>query len=154
MAGLRSIVINTKTGARGTPADFVENFKRLWAAPAALVEEFMDALSPDVRLVAPLGVITVGHERGLRSLRRLFAALPDMRGEIDRWAETDDALLIEMRFIATIGGRRLEWPNVDRFRFVDGIAVERVAYFDPMPLRRAFMRNFTAWKQLRRLRRG
>jgi len=153
MAMLGPIITNTTTGAKGTASDFVANFERLWAQPAPHVDEFLDSLSPDVRLVAPLGVVTVGREAGLRSLRRTFAALPDMRGEVDRWAETNDAILIEMRFIATIGGHRVEWPNVDSFRFENGVAVERIAYFDPTPVKKAFTRNLRALLQLHRLRR-
>lgn len=152
MTTLGPITTNTKTGAMGTAPDFVANFVRLWAHPTRHLEGFLDSLSPDVRLIAPLGVVTVGREAGLQSLRRTFAALPDMREEVDRWAETNDAILIEMRFIATIGGHRVEWPNVDRFRFENGVAIERVAYCDPTPLKRAFTRNLKSLLQLCRLR--
>jgi hypothetical protein len=152
MTTLGPITTNTKTGAKGSASDFVANFERLWAHPTRHLESFLDSLSPNVRLIAPLGVVTVGREAGLQSLRRTFAALPDMRGEVDRWAETNDAILIEMRFIATIGRHRVEWPNVDRFRFENGVAIERVAYFDPTPLKKAFTRNLEALLQLYRLR--
>ncbi len=152
MGDLDNIVINTKTGLRGPPRDFVARFEELWANPSAQVDEFSELLAANVRLVAPMGRTTVGHADGLRALRRIFTALPDLRATVLRWAETDDALFIEMQFTATIGGREITWWNVDRFRFEGGVAVERVAYFDPSVLRRAFLGSVRGWVQLSRLR--
>ena len=72
-----------------------------------------------------------------------------------RWSASDDVLFIEMTFRATIGGRIVEWPNVDRFLFADGRAVERVAYFDPLRVRRALLGSLRGWLQIgRRIRSG
>ena len=38
--------------------------------------------------------------------------------------------------------------SVDRFAFVDGYAIERIAYFNPLKVRAAFMRSPAGWWQL------
>ena len=40
-------------------------------------------------------------------------------------ASTDDGVLIEFRLIGTVGGRLIEWPVVDRFVLVNGVATGR-----------------------------
>ena len=71
-----------------------------------------------------------------------------IRGEVDGWAYLGDKLFIEMRFIATIMGKRVEWHDIDKFTFEDGVAVERHAYFDPMPIIKAYMRKPLGWLRL------
>lgn len=149
----QTVILDEPTGRRGTVADFVGVFTRRWAAPLVEFDRFLDLLSPEVRLVAPLDHTSVGRAAGLRSLRTIFAALPDFRAEVDGWAVSGDQLFVEMRFFATIGGRPLTWPNVDRFTFVDGLAVERHAFFDPLPLLLAALRRPSGWRQLARLSR-
>jgi hypothetical protein len=144
---LSDIVINTRTNERGTYADWVACFIDLWSAPAKNVERFMDVLSPEIRLIAPGVPLTIGHEAGRRAFRRVFKALPDMRGDVLRWSATGDTLFIEMTFSATIGRRPVTWSNTDRFKFKNGAAVERVAYFDPTPVRLAFLKSPRGWRQ-------
>ena len=59
-----------------------------------------------------------------------------------------------MVYSATLGKRTTRWYAVDRFLFAGGEAIERVAYFNPAKVRKALLRNPTAWKQLLRLRTG
>jgi len=151
---LEKVVINTDTGQLGTPADFVRRFAELWANPGIHADRFGELLGSDIRLIAPMTPTTTNRARGLRALHKVFAATPDIRASVLRWSETEDALFIEMRFTATIGGREVSWYNVDRFRFSDGVAVERVAYFDPSILQRALLRDPRGWVQLLRMRFG
>ena len=148
---LSDVVIDEPTARRGTVLDFVENFTACWADPPAHLHRFLDPLSPDVRLIAPLGNVTRGRRAGQRWLRKTFAALPDLHAVVDGWAASEATLFIEMRFRASVGGSPLEWPNVDRFLFVDGLAVERVAYMDPLPVVRAALARPTGWPQLLRV---
>lgn len=122
-------------------------FVDLWSAPAQIVERFTDLLDPQIRLVAPGVPTTIGHEGATKSFKRLFKALPDMRGDVTGWSATGDTLFIEMTFTATIGRRRLAWANVDRIIFKGGTAVERAAYFDPTPVRLAFLTSPRGWHQ-------
>lgn len=144
---MNDIVINTNTGARGTYADWVAAFVDLWSAPAQNVDRFTDVLDPQIRLIAPGVPTSTGHAAARRAFRRLFKALPDMRGDVLAWSATGDTLFIEMTFTATIGRRKLTWPNIDRIAFKNGAAVERQAYFDPTPVRLAFLTSPRGWRQ-------
>jgi len=63
-------------------------------------------------------------------------------------------VFIEFRLRATIGGRPFEWPVVDRFLLrEDGMAVERISYFDALPLLAAAAARPSGWRQLLALRR-
>lgn len=145
------IVMDPQTGRRGTMADFVERFRTIWAEPPKHLDHFLDFLSPDIRLVAPVVGSSVGREAGYRAFREAFAVLPDMHGVVHGWAASGNVLFIEMDFIATIAGRRTVWHNVDRFTFEDGVAVERRAFFDPLPLLAGFARRPSGWVQLFKL---
>ena len=119
-----------------TAAEFVEGFRRYWAAPS--LDGLSALLAPDVTLVQPLAP----RMRGLDEVRRQFgrdlrlAPRPPRRGR-------------EFRLRATIGGRPFEWPVVDRFLLRDdGLAVERVTYFDPLPLLAAAASRPSGWRQL------
>ena len=144
---LSEVVINTRTGARGTIVDWVVAFTDLWSAPAQNVDRFTDLLDPQVRLIAPGVPTTIGDAAARLAFRRLFKALPDMRGDVTRWSAAGNALFIEMTFTATVGGRHITWPNVDRITFGDGAATERTAYFDPTPVRLAFLGSPRGWRQ-------
>ncbi|MGB5809045.1 MAG: nuclear transport factor 2 family protein [Polyangiales bacterium] len=151
---LDAVLIDTDAGTRGTPADFVARFAELWSNPQLHAPVFGQLLGRRIRLVAPMTPTTTDRESGLHSLRKVFVAVPDLRASVLRWSQADDALFIEMRFTGTIGGRKVSWNNVDRFRFEGGVAVERVAYFDPTVLQRALLRSPSGWVQLLRLFRG
>lgn len=148
-----TVIVNTRTGETGDHAVWVAEFAEAWRGGCSRVDRFMDLMSPDIRLIAPGLKPTSGRDAGERAFRHMFDVLPDLTAEVQRWSAAGDALFIEMTFHATIGGRPTRWPNVDRFLFRDGYAVERVAYFNPLRVRRAFLRTPSGWLQLmRRLR--
>ena len=146
--------VDPRTGARQPLAAFVDAFARLWADPAAAGYRFLDLLAEDVVLEAPLVGESRGRAAGYAGLRRSFALLPDLRATTDGWAEVDGALWIAMRFCAEVGGRVIRWPNVDVFTFADGLAVRRVAHFDPLPLAWAVTRSPGHWRRFLRFRFG
>lgn len=143
-----AVVPDVDSRRPGGFAAFVDHFRTIWAAPQRHLDHFLDFLSPDIRLTAPIVGTTVGRADGYRAFRDAFRVLPDLTGEVTGWAAEGDRLFIEMDFTATIGGRRVVWRNVDRFSFVDGVAVERRAFFDPLPLLGAFLRHPSGWRQL------
>lgn len=115
----------------------------------------MALLDPEVLLIAPTRPPqSRGRIAGRAAFERAFRAMPDLRGTVRGWSADGERLFVEMTFHATIGGRRVDWPNVDRFRFHSGSAVERVAHFDPGVVRRAFLRSPAGLLQLARLRVG
>jgi ketosteroid isomerase-like protein len=130
-----------------TNADFVDGFRRFWAAPS--LDGFAELLAPDVQLVQPLAPTMRGLEEVRRGFEPIFAWLPDLHGEVDRWSANGDVVYIEFRLIATIGGKPFSWPVVDRFtRGAEGKATERVSYYDPMPLLAAALARPAGWGRL------
>jgi len=130
-----------------TAAEFVEGFRRYWSAPS--LDGLSALLAPDVTLVQPLAPRIRGLDEVRRQFGAIFAWLPDLRAEVDRWSSAGNVVFIEFRLRATIGGRPFEWPVIDRFLLRDdGLAVERVTYFDPLPLLAAAARRPSGWRQL------
>ncbi len=125
---------------------FVRDFQSFWEAPSA--ERMGDLLRPDVLLLQPLARPLRGLAAARLEFGRIFRLMPDLRGEVDRWAAAGDALFIELRLSGTVGGSRVEWPVVDRFLLRDGMASERVSYFDPSRLASAFARRPRCWPGL------
>ena len=132
-------------------ADFTEGW-RAPKGPDAFVEHFSSRLAPDVRLVQPQlppGVGLHGFEQ--RFVRPLFELMPDIRGEVERWAAGGDTVYIELTLRATLGGRPLSWRVCDRVTLRDGVAIERESYFDPGPLIAAIARTPRAWPKFLRI---
>ena len=144
------VFVDAVWGHLGSYDEWVTEFARKWQAGRASAETFMDLMGPEIRLVAPGLRPTVGRMAGTEAFRRAFAVMPDLTATVHGWAQRGDRLFIEMTFEATVGGRRMAWPNVDRFVFADGYAVERAAYFNPMKIRSAFLRSPAGWVQLAR----
>lgn len=147
------VYVDAMRGIRGRYGDWVAEFARKWQRGRASTEEFMNLMGPGIRLVAPGLRPTVGRSAGTEAFRRAFAVMPDLTATVRHWAGRDDRLFIEMTFEATVGSRRIAWPNVDRFVFVDGYAVERAAYFNPTKVRAAFLGSPAGWMQLLKRRR-
>jgi len=123
--------------------DFVKRFADFWANPSP--ERMTDLLTSDVVLIQPLSVPMVGLEAAQAEFRKLFAWLPDLRATVDGWGGTGENLFVEFRLAATIGGRRVEWPVVDRFVLRGDKATKRVSYFDALPLVLQIVTSPSAW---------
>lgn len=147
----------TSDAGESAAADFARRFAEFWAAPAP---ERLDAvLAPQVRLVAPMTPTTHTLEEGKRAFADLFELIPDLTGEVHRWGATADGVLIEFTLSGTTGGAPISWQAVDRFVLgEDGLATERISYFDPTPIALTVARRPRSWPafaraQLRRARR-
>lgn len=128
------------------PARFAASFAEAWAEPTP--DRLVGILHPDVRLVAPLMATTVGHDEARCEFSRLFGLMPDLRGRVERWSGAGGVVFIEFTLSGTLEGHPIEWRLVDRFRLEDGLGIERVSYFDPLPLVAAFARVPSAWGRL------
>jgi hypothetical protein len=129
----------------GTAAEtFAGQFAAGWAAggPAdRFVAHFTPLCAPEILLVQPLSRPLRGVD-GLRRLAEpLFAAMPDLRGEMARWGPTEDGLMVELVLRGTLGRGPAEWTTVDRIVLRDGLMAERRAYFDPTPLLSVMLRS-------------
>jgi hypothetical protein len=126
--------------------EFVAAFADAWARPNP--ERLARLLHPDVRLVAPMMASTVGLEEAREEFGRVIGLLPDIRGRVHRWSGTGDLVFIEFTLSATFAGRPVEWRLVDRFLLADGLGIERVSYFDPLPLAATIIRRPSGWPRL------
>lgn len=145
------IIVNTTTGQSGDYADWVQAFSDMWRNGHSSASAFTSLMGANVKLTAPGFKTTYGKFSGEEAFRRTFLIFPDLTGRVHRWSANSDTLFIEMTFLATIGGRKIEWENVDRILFRDGFAIERTAYFNPTKLRKAMLRNPRGWHQLLKL---
>lgn len=132
-------------------ADFVERFRAYWRAPSV---EGLDALlAPDVRLVAPMTPTTQTLAEGKRAFANVLALTPDLTAEIHRWGATDDGVLIEFTLSGSAAGAPISWHAIDRIVLRDdGLASERVSYFDSTPLLLNVLRRPRAWPAFLRSR--
>ncbi|WP_339833064.1 nuclear transport factor 2 family protein [uncultured Parvibaculum sp.] len=156
MGGTETVVLDVRTGERGSVAEWVQVFDEVWEAPRGRLERLLALLSEDIVLKAPTRPpVSRGKAAGRRAFQRAFEAFPDLTAKSKRWAASGDVLFIELTFTATVGGMPLSWDSVDRFLFKDGQAVERIAFFQDsgVVLRRA-RRSLGGWMQLLRLAAG
>jgi hypothetical protein len=125
-------------------ADFVARFKAYWEAPTP--EGLEAVLAPQTRLVAPLTATTHTREEGIRAFAVLFQLVEGMSAEVHRWGATADGVLIEFTVTGRAGGKPISWHAVDRFVVgADGLATERVSYFDSAPLAMTLARRPRSW---------
>ena len=138
-------------------ADFARRFAEYWRAPTPA--GLATVLAEQVRLVAPLTPVAHTLAEGQRAFAELFELIQDMTAEVHRWGATADGVLVEFTISGVAGGKPISWDAVDRFVIgEDGLATERVSYFDSGPIVRAAAGRPRAWpgflrSRLRQLRR-
>jgi len=140
-----NVIINSRTGESSHISAWVSKFTELWQGGQTNVKEFMDLLGDDVKLIAPGIRSTTGRKEGLDAFKKTFELFPDLKASVQRWSASENILFVEMTFTATIGNRPIKWYNVDRFIFKDGLAVERVAFYNPARIRREYLRSPSGW---------
>ena len=146
-------VTDTTTAASSPPDssahDWVAGFAEGWRAPSGpdgFAAHFRRLLGPEIRLIQPQLPTVVGHRAFEEQfVKPLFALIPDLRGEVERWAERERTLYIELTLRGTLAGRPITWRVCDRVTLREGVAVERESYFDPAPLIAAVAKTPRAW---------
>ncbi len=132
-------------------ADFVRRFEEYWRTPTP--EGLASLLAPDVLLVTPLMPTAHTLADGQRAFAALFDLIPDLTGEVHRWGATEDGVLIEFTLSGTAGGKPISWHAVDRFVVgEDGLADERISYFDSAPIALTVARRPRTWPGFARSR--
>lgn len=131
---------------------FVHAFAAFWDRPT--LPAFQALMHPEVRLVQPLAPPAHGLAEASAWFRNTQALLPDIRIAVERWSGTPDALFIEWTATATFGGRPVSWHAIDRFRLDGGKVLERVAYFDSLPLVGTILSRPAGWPGMIRARLG
>jgi hypothetical protein len=134
---------------------FVERFAAWWTDPDPARLDTI--LAPDVRLVQPIVPDTFTLADGIEAFRRLFRFLPDLRGVVhdsvvgSEPSASEAHIYIHFTLTATYGGRPISWDAVDRFVVgEDGLATERVSFFDSQPLALQMLMRPRGWMQLAR----
>jgi hypothetical protein len=141
--------------AAGTAEQFaaaeawVRHFTEGWRAPTdpdSFAAHFEPVLDPQIRLVQPQIPDLVGH-RAFREgfARPLFGLIDGLRGTVEGWASNGESIYIELTLRGELGGRPVTFESCDRITLRDGIAVERKAYVDPMPILAAVAVRPRAW---------
>jgi SnoaL-like domain len=123
---------------------FVRGFAEGWSAPHP--DAWNDLFVPDAVFEQPLLVSGQGLPLFQGEFARLFALLPDMKGEIVRWGLAEDAVLIELACTASAGGRTLRFVVVDRCVLDgDGLCTCRTTYMNPIPVALALASRPSSW---------
>ena len=132
-------------------ADFARRFAEYWSAPTP--QRLETVLSERVRLVAPMTPVTDTLADGQRTFAQLLDLIPDLTAEVHRWGATADGVLIEFTLSGSAGGGPISWRAVDRFVIgEDGLATERVSYFDSAPIALTVARRPRVWPAFLRTR--
>jgi hypothetical protein len=122
----------------------VQRFAAGWRTPEP--HAWDDLLAADVELSQPL--LRDGHSRSAwhGEVARLLAFIPDLHGEVLRWAGRGDTLFIELELRGTAGGKPVSFRAVDRLTLGDeATVVRRDSFFDPIPLAATLARRPRAW---------
>ena len=113
--------------------DFARRFAAYWSKPT--LDGLAGLLRDDVRLAAPLTPTTEGLTDGRQTIGGLLELMPDITGTVHRWGPHPDGLFIEFTLAGTLNGAQVSWRAIDSFELDDeGMARERVSYFDPTPI--------------------
>jgi len=134
-------VTEPRAQQRSAAAEFVDFFAEGWRKGAGpqFFDHFESRIHPDVLMTQPLAPPARGVATFRPLFEPLFRAIPDLRGEVRSWGETDTGALIELHLSGHLGGRPVAWTTVDRIVLEDGKIKERHAYFDPAPLLKAML---------------
>jgi ketosteroid isomerase-like protein len=139
------------------PVAWAAAFTAAWADPAGpedFIDRFRPLLAPTIVLRQPKLPTIEGFEAfERRFVRPLFALLPDARAEVRTVAAAQRTVFLELTLRGTLaGGRPVAWDVVDKVTVEDGLAIERISYFDPGALLAAVARSPRSWPTFARLR--
>lgn len=119
-------------------------FAAAWDKPGP--HGFDDLLADDAELVQPLLATCVEKRLWWGEVERLLDFVPDLRSSVLSWSGRAEVLFIEHRLEATIGGRSVTVPAVDKLWLdEDGLILRRHAHFDPLPFTQHVLRHPSRW---------
>ena len=107
--------------------DFYEWFKSFWAAPSG--QRVAERFSPSAKIHFT-GQATMSGSDYITFMDGMLAAFPGMTVTPLDCAGSGDMLYIAWETSSIIHGKQRKFMGVDRFRIVDGMAVEEHIIFD------------------------
>jgi hypothetical protein len=129
-------------------AHWIELFTQaLGAGHYAALARLVEFIHPEYTGVQPRTPDVVGRASLLALFARVYALVPDLRGQVLHANIYDGGVYIEARLSGTLGGRRMTWKTCDRFWFEDGLVKGRVTYFDPLDLLASVAGRPRAWRR-------
>lgn len=126
-------------------SDFIARFTDAWANPD--LDKHRALWHPNVRLVQPMAPTAEGMDACLAQLAGVFRLIPDLRAEVHTGEASETQAFIEFTLRGTFGGAPVAWRAVDRFTLAEGLIVERVSFFDSLPLVLTLLRRPTGWRR-------
>lgn len=122
----------------------VAAFANGWKSPHP--HAWDDLLADEVELVQPLLRDRVGRHALAEEYGRLLQLIPDLKGEVLRWAAEDRTVRIELRLTGTLGRLPLRLDVTDQLTLDDdGRISSRRAKFNPLPAVALLARQPRSW---------
>ena len=160
---MSSATAATNGTASYTAAEWVDGFAEGWRAPTdadSFCAHFDPMLSDGMRLIQP----QLPEMTGKRAFREeftgpLFDLLHEIRGTVGSWANRTEGdtevVFIELEIRGRLaGGRQVTLNTIDKVTLRNGVAVERVASFDPLDMLGGVLLSPRAWPTFIRASRG
>ncbi|MHA7858185.1 MAG: nuclear transport factor 2 family protein [Henriciella sp.] len=116
-----------QTSLTAEHSDFFERFKSFWAAPTGA--RVAELIAPGAR-VHFAGQGTFSGTEYIDVMTGLLASFDELQVVPVDCAGNGEILYIHWRTSAMVNGKWVEYPGVDRFRLVDGMAVEEYIIYD------------------------
>ena len=107
--------------------DFYERFKSFWSAPSG--PRVAEIIAPDAKIHFT-GQVTMSGTDYINYMTGMLATFPGMTVTPLDCAGSGDMLYIAWETSSVIHGKQRKFLGVDRFRIVDGMAVEEHIIFD------------------------
>jgi predicted SnoaL-like aldol condensation-catalyzing enzyme len=117
----------TNTSLSPEHLDFYERFKSFWVAPSG--QRVAEMISADARIHFT-GSPTISGSEYIDYMDGMLATFPGMTVTPLDCAGNGDMLYIAWETSSVIHGKPRKFIGVDRFRIVDGMAVEEHIVFD------------------------
>ncbi len=142
----------TESGSRPETdaARFVDGFGDAWGRSD--IDALLALLDEEIVLKQPLLPTTRGKGQARAAFTRLFTAFPGLRGTVHSWAGNGDIVFIDFSLSCAFGRGQLSWQAVDRFVLRNGLALERINYFDPTNFFMQILKQPSGWRNLARAR--
>jgi ketosteroid isomerase-like protein len=138
-----------------TAEEWVAGFAAGWAEPTdadSFADHFEPMMAEDIRLIQPQLPTTLGKKAFReRFARPLFELISEVHGTVESWAVSGDVVFVELTIRGRLSSRPVALRTVDRITLRNGLAVERVATLDPLPLLQAVALTPRAWPRFARI---